>query len=225
MEKIMYARSRGIVGPNAHFVKQSGTGAVKSTDFPPGAGEERGRLLDALLRESFEGKEVTTERRDFCRFLGSLGSHDLSLLREALGPPVSVRAVSTNEPFYTAMLDYDHCGGKFACTYESGIDDVPRFDSSLTVYAMNKTVSIQYDTPFVKGLPIKVMVDEKDGEGQIVHREILSSYEDAYTAELREMYGCFAERKEIKTSVEDAMQDLKLCKMMFEVYEKQLEGK
>ena len=225
MEKIVYARSRGIVGPNSYFVGQSGTFPIKATDFPPGSSEERAKLLDGLLEEAFEGKQITTERRDFGRFLGSLGSHDLSLLREALGSPVAVTAVSTNEPFYSAMLEYDHGGRKFSCTYESGIDNVPRFDSGLTVYAMNKTVSILYDTPFVKGLPIKVRVEEKNEYGDMVERVVCSSYEDAYTAEFIEMHKCFTEQWEIKTSAEDAMEDLKLFRMMFERYERQLESK
>ena len=100
---------------------------------------------------------------------------------------------------------------------------MPRFDSGLTVYAINKTVSIIYDTPFVKGLPIKVMVEEKNECEEMVERIICSSYEDAYTAELIEVHKCFTQGSKIKTSAEDAMLDLKLFKMMFDKYEQQLE--
>ncbi len=106
-------------------------------------------------------------------------------------------------------------------TYESGIDSVPRFDSHLTVYGENKTVSIQYDTPYIKGLPIKVIIDEINEHGEAVTREILSSYEDAYTAELKELHSCLISGKAIKTTAEDAMQDLILFKMMFEQYDRQ----
>lgn len=51
------------------------------------------------------------------------------------------------------------------------------------MYGKNKTVSIQYDTPYIKGLPIKVKFDEINEHGEAVTRGILSSYEDAYTAE------------------------------------------
>ncbi|KAI9697210.1 MAG: hypothetical protein M1836_004774 [Candelina mexicana] len=222
IDRVLYARCRGIVGPNAYFVNQSGTSPVKNTDFPEGSLAERDRLLDGLLQEAFEAKEVTKERRDFCRFLGSLGSHDLSLMRETLGFPESVAGVSVNEPFYSAILNYRGKGGEsFAVTYESGIDAVPRFDSHLAVYGKKKTVSIQYDTPYVKGLPIKVRVDEENEYGEVVTREILSSYEDAYTAELKELHACLTDRRDIKTSAEDAALDLKLFKMMFEQYERQ----
>ncbi|KAK4695211.1 hypothetical protein P7C71_g2498, partial [Lecanoromycetidae sp. Uapishka_2] len=223
IDKVLYARSRGIVGPNAYFVDQSGTSPLKySADIPTEASAERKKLLDSLFGEAFDGQEATAQRRDFCRFLGSLGSHDLSLMRETLGFPTSVAGVSTNEPFYSAIFNYrNQDGSTFAATYESGIDAVARFDSHLTVYGRNKTVSIQYDTPYIKGLPIKVKVDEINEHGEAVSREILSSYEDAYTAELKEMHACFTEGKKIKTSAEDAMQDLKLFKMMFEQHERQ----
>lgn len=223
IDKVLYARCRGIVGPNAYFVNQSGTSPFKySADVPSGTSAERERLLSMLFREAFDGKEATTARKDSCRFLGSLGSHDLSLMRETLGFPQSVSGVSANEPFYSAILNYSNTdGSRFAVTYESGIDAVARFDSHLTIYGKNKTVSIQYDTPFIKGLPIKVKVDEINEHGEAVSREILSSYEDAYTAELKEMHACFTQGRVIKTSAEDAMEDLRMFKMIFEQHERQ----
>jgi hypothetical protein len=147
--KILYARSRDIIGPNSHFVSQSGTFPVKSADFPPEAGKARADLLDALFKECFEGQEITPEKQKYCRFLSGLGSHDLSLMREALGGlPVSVAGVSVNEPFYSAIFNYrNRDGSTYAVTYESGINLVPRFDAHLAVYSEKKTVSIQYDTP------------------------------------------------------------------------------
>jgi predicted dehydrogenase len=147
--KILYARSRDIIGPNSHFVGQSGTFPARFTDFPPKAVKARTDLLDALFKECFEGQEVTPEKQKYCRFLGGLGSHDLSLMREALGGlPVSVAGVSVNEPFYSAIFNYrNRDGSPYAVTYESGIDLVPRFDAHLAVYGEKKTVSIHYDTP------------------------------------------------------------------------------
>ncbi|KZF23963.1 NAD(P)-binding protein [Xylona heveae TC161] len=222
IDKILYARSRDIVGPNPHFVSQSGTFPVKYTDFPRGSKESSTTRLNALLQEAFDGKPVTEERKNYCRFLGSLGSHDLSLMREALGFPESVAGVSAHEPFYSAIFNYTGPRGeKYAVTYESGIDKVPRFDAHLTVYGENKTVSIKYDTPYVKGLPIKVTVDELNEFGEATSREILSSYEDAYTAELKEMYECLVNGKEIKTTVQDAIHDLKLFDLMYTQLERQ----
>ncbi|KAI9742804.1 MAG: hypothetical protein M1818_003533 [Claussenomyces sp. TS43310] len=220
--RILYARARDIVGPNAHFVSQSGCPTVRFDDVPVEAAADRRARLDALLREAFPGREVTPARRDFCRFLGSLGSHDLSLVRETLGMPESIGAVAAHEPFYAAILHFRNggaAGEPFALTYESGIDRVPRFDAHLAVYGEDKTVSITYQTPYVKGLPIVVRVEELDERGEASTREIRSSYEDAYTLELKELHACLTEGKEIKTTAEDALMDLKLFKMMFDKWE------
>ncbi|RDW74151.1 hypothetical protein BP5796_07593 [Coleophoma crateriformis] len=223
IEKILYARVRDVVGPNSHFVSQSGTFPVKPTDISAEAGEERVSNLKALMKETFPEHEASTVDVQFCRFLGSLGSHDLSLMRETLGFPESVAGVSANEPFYSAILNYrNKSGGTFSVTYESGIDFVPRFDASLTIYGERKTVSIQYDTPYVKGLPIKVTVQELNEHGEATERQILSSFEDAYTVELKEMYACFKEGRRIKTTAADAVDDLRLFDLMYKQRAKQV---
>ena len=222
IDSVLYARSRGIVGPNAYFVNQSGTFPFKNPDdIPLGASANREKLLSALLRETFNEQERTEEDVKFCRHLGSLGSHDLALMREVLGFPESVAGVSVNPPFYSAILNYKTDRGTFSLTYESGIDEVARFDSHLTVYGKNKTVSIQYDTPYVKGLAIKVKVDEINEHGEVISKEVTSSYEDAYTAELSEMHACFTEGSEIKTTAEDALQDSRLFAMLLEQHRQQ----
>lgn len=221
--KILYARSRDFCGPNAKFLDESGTFQVRNTDFPAGAGEEREKRLNALYKETFPGQEISTAKIQFCRFLGSLGSHDISLMREVLGFPDSVAGVTANEPFYSAMFNYKNqkTGEPYAVTYESGIDAVPDFDAHLAVYGEKKRVSIKYDTPFVKGLAITVTVHEVNEFGEIEKREMMGSYEDAYTAELQELYECLVRGKEIKTSTEDAREDLRLFDMMYQRWDQQ----
>ncbi|KAF1985021.1 NAD(P)-binding protein [Aulographum hederae CBS 113979] len=221
--KILYARVRDFSGPNAQFVAQSGTFQVRNTDFPPEASKARTEKLNALFAEAFPNKEVTPERQKYCRFLGSLGSHDISLMREILGSPDSVAGVSVNEPFYTAIFNFRNKSGEpFAATYESGIDRVPNFDAHLAVYGEDKRVHISYPSPYVKGLPIVVKVDELNEFGEMTSREVLSSYEDAYTTELQELYQCVVEGKEIKTTTEDALMDLKLYDEMYRKYDEGL---
>ncbi|MCJ1390994.1 hypothetical protein MMC18_003855 [Xylographa bjoerkii] len=226
--RILYARVRDIIGPNAYFVGQSGTEPVRLADFPEGADAERRERVGALVQEAWEGREVTPERMAYTRFLGGLGSHDLSLMREALGGlPERVEAVAVHPPFYNALMTYrNRSAGKeaYAVVYESGVDDVPRFDAHVAVYGEKKSVEIRYDTPYVKGLPIVVVVEEKGEGGEKVRREVMSSYEDAYTAEMRELWGCLVEGRKCKTMVGDALEDLRLFDMMYEAYDGQKAG-
>jgi D-serine deaminase-like pyridoxal phosphate-dependent protein len=142
--RILYARVRDFSGPNAQFVDQSGTFQVKGTDFPPEATEERNARLAALYAEAFPNQEITPEKRRMCHFLGSLGSHDLSLMRETIGVPEKVVGVSANDLFYSAILAYRNGDGSaYSVTYESGIDGVPVFDAHISVYGQNKRVTIK----------------------------------------------------------------------------------
>ncbi|KAJ5626369.1 myo-inositol 2-dehydrogenase [Penicillium lagena] len=214
--RILYARVRDFSGPNAQFVNQSGTFQVKNFDYPPNATQERNTRLAALFAEVFPNQEITDEMKKYCCFLGSLGSHDISLMRETLGFPEKVDGVSVNHPFYSAIMTFRNPDGSiYSTTYESGIDEVPIFDAHITVYGAKKRVTIKYDSPYVKGLPISVEVEELNEQGEIQRRTMVSSYEDAYTAELQELYEAFANGKAIKTTVEDAKQDLQIYDMMY----------
>ena len=72
---------------------------------------------------------------------------------------------------------------------------------------------------YVKGLPIKVRIDELNESGEAVTREILSSFQDAYTCQFEELYKCLVQGKPIKTSAEDALNDLRLFDMMYKKYD------
>ncbi|KAI1337736.1 myo-inositol 2-dehydrogenase [Xylariaceae sp. FL0016] len=220
--RIAYARIRDFSGPNAYFVDGSATFQVKNSDFPPNAGAERDARLEELFKEAFPGDEITDEHRKFCRFLGSLGSHDLSLMRETLGMPESIAGVSVNDPFYSAIMNYrNKDGSPFSATYESGIDEIPVFDAHMAVYSAKKRVWIQYDSPYVKGLPITVHVEEVNDHGELQKREILCSYQDAYSSELEHLHDCLTKGSEIKTKITDAMEDLKLFDMLYKKWQSQ----
>ena len=146
--RILYARIRDFSGPNTSFVNQSGTFPVRYSDYPAYASQERNSRLDTLYAQAFHGEKITAEKQKFCRFLGSLGSHDISLMREALGFPETVDGVSVNDPFYSAMMTFRNPDGStYSTTYESGIDEVPVFDAHIAVYGSKKRVTINVSSP------------------------------------------------------------------------------
>ncbi|KAL6409128.1 myo-inositol 2-dehydrogenase [Ilyonectria robusta] len=225
IETIKYARVRDIIGPNAYFIGQSGADPQKFfDDVPAEAGQDRKARLQALLEEAWGTPfaDLSAAQMDYCTLLANLGSHGLSLMREVLGGlPEETLASTDNARWYTTMFDYRNRMApydRYTVVYETGIDSVPRFDSEVAVFGENKSVTICYATPFVKGLGITVEIDELNEHGEKCHRSLQTSYEDAYTAELKDLYACIAEGKEIKTTTEDAIEDLKLFKMMMDKY-------
>ena len=74
IEKILYARCRGIVGPNAYFVDRSGASAQKYTDFPESSKMQRTELLDRSLQEALRDKRLQRNAENSVASLAPLGS-------------------------------------------------------------------------------------------------------------------------------------------------------
>lgn len=214
MDKILYARVRDIIGPNAGFVNQSATFPKKFTDFKKEDIDDKNLQSDKQMQQGLTvecGVPVSAESRLMWNVLGGLGSHDLSVMREALGMPSSILGASLGFPFWNVLFQYPG----FVVSYESGIDEVPRFDAHIEIYSTNKSVRLEYDSPYIKGLPITMHTAENvDG----VYKETMTrqTYEDAYTLEFKELYALIVEGKPIKTTAEDAKDDLEIFKMVMQ---------
>lgn len=109
----------------------------------------------------------------------------------------------------SAMLQYP----TFSVTYESGIDNVPRFDAHIEVYSMMKSVRVVYDTPYIKGLPVTMIIRE-NVDGVYKESMVRRTYEDPYTLEMKELYEMVVNSKEVKTTAKDAKMDLKIFQMI-----------
>jgi predicted dehydrogenase len=72
---------------------------------------------------------------------------------------------------------------------------------------------VQYDTPYVKGLPITMHIEENDN-GSYKETTVRHTYEDAYTLELKKFWELVVEGKEVKTTAEDALMDLEVFGMV-----------
>ncbi|KLO85841.1 uncharacterized protein LW93_14462 [Fusarium fujikuroi] len=204
MEKIQYARVRDIIGPNSTFVEQNGTFPQKFNDFTEEDGQDRSRR-EADIFEQALVKEFGVPSTPH------LGTHDLSAMREILGMPKSVAgAVLTLPGIFSVLFQYDD----FPVTYESGLSGVPQFDAHIEVYSANKIVRVNFDSPYVKGLPVIMTIREKIGEGGFQERIIRKTYEDPYTLEMLDLYDCVIGEKVPKTSATDARKDVELFEMI-----------
>lgn len=141
----------------------------------------------------------------------SLGTHDLSAMREIIGMPQSVAgAVLTFPGIFSVLFKYDG----FPVTYESGFIGVPQFDAHIEVYSHDKIVRVNYDTPYVKGLPVTMTIRERIGDTGFQERTIRKTYEDPYTLEFHNLYDCVVNNKTPKTSATDARKDIELFQMI-----------
>ncbi len=96
---------RDIIGRNPLFITQSGTFPHRFSDY---SHEDARELADSNADWYNQGlKEdldipVTEQSKTMWSLLGSLGSHDLSVMREALGMPKSVLgcSIDAETPFW-----------------------------------------------------------------------------------------------------------------------------
>ncbi|KAJ5105312.1 hypothetical protein NUU61_002659 [Penicillium alfredii] len=177
LDRIYYARCRNIAGAPSINPRPTTNGNKPTKNGTNGAATNPNTTAQfrALLADVFGGPEedLTPDRAAFCRFLGTRGGHDLSLMRECLGLPDAVSSVSITVPFYSVVFHYTDTAGQgqghpFTLLYEAGVDGVPRCDAHLTIYGANKTISVQYDFPCpgevgsIEGLCVRVVVEEAE---------------------------------------------------------------
>lgn len=93
------------------------------------------------------------------------------------------------------------------------MDNLPRFDAHIEVFSKTKIVRVQWDTPYVKGLPTTMHIQE-NVDGAFSETTVRQTYEDAYTLEMKELYEVVAQGKPIKTTAVDAREDLDIFKMI-----------
>ncbi|KAF2149169.1 NAD(P)-binding protein [Myriangium duriaei CBS 260.36] len=215
--QIRYARVRDIIGPNSVFIGQSGTYPRTFSDYSAEDSEALHQKVQDDMKQALEvelGIAVTNETTMIWEMLSTLGSHDLSAMREILGMPTGVVGFSpcatTGSPFWSAIFQYHD----FAVAYESGLDQVARFDASIEIFGDTKTVKMCIDTPFVKGLPTTMVIKDSLPDGSYRESTIRRTYEDPFTLELKQVYEWVVNGQIPKTSPSDARQDLEILGML-----------
>ncbi|EZF34511.1 hypothetical protein H101_01944 [Trichophyton interdigitale H6] len=224
---VTHATVRDILGPNSCFIAQSGTFPKKFSDHNENDAVELATMTSQALEQALSvelGIPVNPTTANMWKHLSGLASHDLSAMRECLGVPNRVLGASicsdTGPQFWSALFKYPG----FAVSYESGWDEIPRFDASIEVFGRTKTVKICYDTPYVKGLPTTMVVRQLGPNGEYIESTVRKTYEDPFTLEMKELYEAVVnENKIIKTTATDAVADIKIFQMIMKTgYEQSL---
>jgi predicted dehydrogenase len=206
IKEIKFARVRDFLGLNSLIVNPTSR-VVRDEQLPDSVKNDSKLRDETLMDEALGGNPSPVLRRAYATMLG-LSSHDLSAMRELLGMPNKVlfAAQRGGGLYLAATFDY----GPYICQFETGIDGIPRFDAHLEVYGNEKVVRIQYDTPYVRNLPIRLFITEDNGRGGVTNVVSHPVWGDPFVAEWKTFYENVIENKAPKTGPADFAQDLEL---------------
>ncbi|WWC66698.1 uncharacterized protein I206_100602 [Kwoniella pini CBS 10737] len=221
-KEIKYVKIRDIIGNNKYFTSQSGQYQKYFKDHPNESTKELNKRIKLNLIENLgiEEKVESDNNRNIHSWslLHSLSSHDLSLMRDILGMPEKCLFSTRSNDFqnkswwWNVLFDYK----SFKCYYEMGIDEVAYFDAHIEIFTNDSRLKIQYDTPYVKGLPIKFTIQKQLSNGDFSEQIIRPTYVDPYTIELPLLYDSIVNGKDYETKPLDAKNDTILAKMIME---------
>jgi predicted dehydrogenase len=204
--EVKYARVRDIIGANSLVINPTSR-VIRDPGLADSIKREIESRDEALVDEAL-GKNCKPSLRRAYRLMLGLSSHDISAMRELLGMPHKVlfAAERFEGGYMAAVFDY----GSYVCQFETGIDAIPRFDGHLEVYGNERVVRIQYDTPYVRNLPIRLIVTERNGRGGVERVDSHPTWGDPFVAEWNALYENIIGNKEPKTGPADFLQDLEL---------------
>ena len=213
---IRLARVHDVLGSNSLFIKGTSR-SMRADDVPADVLAQGQSMHDERITEAI-GNAPPELRSAYSLLLG-LSSHDLSAMRELLGMPHKVLSATQRQGglYLSATFDY----GGYVCQFETGIDNIPRFDAHLEIYGEERVLRVQYDTPYVRNLPIRLFITEANGRGGVVERAEHPTWGDAFVAEWQAFYDNVTGQSKPKTSPADFRLDLELFRDMIALMRRQ----
>jgi predicted dehydrogenase len=207
---IRFARVHDIIGHNPQIIEPTSR-VIRGKDIA------KDKLLAAKKQEQEAIRiaigDTPKELQKAYNLMLGLSSHDLSAMRELLGMPLRVlHATQRGGLYLTATFDY----GDYVCQFDTGVDTLPRFDANLEVFGEKKYVRVQYDTPYVLNLPIRLFVSEPIGDHGLSEEMVHPTWGDAFVAEWQAFYTNIDKQRTPKTSLADYRQDLLLFQAMMQ---------
>ena len=212
MDGIHLARVHDVIGHNALIIRN--TSRVIRPDDVPESVIQAGQALQDRGVEQAIGSAPPDLYMAYMLLLG-LSSHDTSAMRELLGMPKGVLHATKRQGglYLTGAFDY----GSYVCQFETGVDNIPRFDGHLEVYGNDKVVKVQYDTPYVLNMPIRLFISQANGKDGVLEQVVHPVWGDAFVSEWEALYENITQRRTPKSSPADFRLDLEIFKDMIEL--------
>ena len=150
--------------------------------------------------------ETTTEISNAYQLLLRLGCHDLSALRGLLGRPRKVlHAVTRCDGAYLgATFDY----GDFVCRFDLGLNIVRTSRIGIELVGAVGTLSLNYQLPYVRHLPARLVTTLTDAVGDEVRAVHESRGKDQFVGEWLEFADAIARGRAQVNTLRDAREDL-----------------
>jgi predicted dehydrogenase len=203
--EIKLGRVRDILGHNNLIIDQTSE-VLRDKQLPAKLIREAKDRETALVEEAI-GNTPEILQKAYKLMLG-LSSHDLSAMRELLGRPARTlfAAQRGSLPYLAAVFDY----GSYVCQFETGIDNIPRFDGHLEVYGDKKVLRVEYDTPYVRNLPVRLYLTESNGQGGVRQTAVHPAWGDPFVEQWKAFYLSVTQNRQPKTDPTDFVEDLQL---------------
>lgn len=209
LPEICLARVHDVIGKNALIIDRT-SNVIRGKDISQDLKDKTKALQDALVAEAI-GDAPLALQKAYLVLLG-LSSHDLSAMRELLGMPRGVLYATNRHKgtYISAAFDY----GDYVCQFETGIDEIPRFDGHIEVYGQEEVIKVQYDTPYVRNLPIEVHITKGNGQGGVTQQITHPTWGDPFVVEWEAFYNNITRNITPKTDPADFRHDLELFDRM-----------
>lgn len=203
---IRLARVHAVLGRNSLILGQAHN-IVRGDPLPHSLARATEAREAALIAEML-GDEASQSRHAYMSLI-TLNSHDFSVMRGLLGMPHGVVYAATrgdSSPYTTAAFDY----GSFVCHFETGFDEIPRVDTHIEVFADDRSLRLEYDTPFIRNIPVRLRTTGIGTNG--TRTEVNESWEDPFVGEWRSFHDAVRHGGPVRTPPADALADLQLAR-------------
>lgn len=199
---IRYVEVCDFNGPNRLIIDETSK-VIRAADIPPSAADAG--KLDALLHEAL-GPAEDDLRTAYLQLIG-LACHDISAMRELIGPPTGILEARqwAGGRWIHATFDY----GEFVTSCQIGSHAQLSYAAHLRAIADTESVEVRFPTPYVRHVPAVASRFRTTGRS-VEHTDLIPSYVEPFEIEWQEFYDCVQHRRQPKTSVEDSITDLQL---------------
>lgn len=158
----------------------------------------------ARILEQAVGSDRPLQQLLWSLLMGS--THDLSIVRDLIGPPEEVLYSHVDGSRLLAGVAHAHA----ICTYEwDSARGYEWWDQEVTVYGSDRSCVTRFPDPYIPYVPTATEVRSLEGDTAAIHHLDVSS-EPAFQREWRHFAECIRSGRDPRTTIQGGLQDVEL---------------